>query len=162
VHLIRQATHDDLPAIRLIYNQGIEDRIATLDVDAKSEDAIERWFAEHGDRYVVLVAEDDRSIAGWASLNRYSPRPVYDGVADLSVYVRRDARGRGIGAALLEQLESAARQQGFHKIVLFTFEFNKAGRRLYRRLGFHNVGTFSRQGKIDGRFVDVLAMEKVF
>jgi L-amino acid N-acyltransferase YncA len=160
--LIRSATPDDLSAIRAIYNQGIEDRIATLDQDPKSEADIENWYAAHGNRYAVLVAIDDGAVCGWAALNRYSPRSAYDGVADLSIYVRRELRGRGIGGALLGELESAARANGFHKLVLFTFDFNALGRRLYRRSGFRDVGTFRRQGRLDGRFVDVVAMEKVF
>lgn len=160
--LIRTAVRDDLPAIRAIYNQGIEDRIATLDQDLKTEADIEHWFAAHGGRYAILVAEEDGALCGWASLNRYSPRLAYDGVADLSIYVRRELRGRGLGSALLEELEASARANGFHKLVLFAFDFNEPGQRLYRRSGFRKVGTFTRQGRLDGRFVDVVAMEKVF
>jgi L-amino acid N-acyltransferase YncA len=159
---VRSATKADLSAIRDIYNQGIEDRVATLDQDAKSTEDIERWFTAHGGRYAVLVAEEERAIVGWASLNRYSPRAVYDGVGDLSVYVRRDRRGRGTGRRLLHEIEMVARANEFHKLVLFTFDFNAPGHRLYKSLGFREVGTFVRQGTLDGRFVDVVAMEKVF
>ena len=159
--IVREASRDDLPAIRAIYNQGIEDRVATLDEELKSGEDIATWFDAHDERYVVLVAQTDASIAGWASLNRYSHRCAYDGVADLSIYVERAWRGRGVGTVLLAALETAAARRAFHKIVLFTFAFNELGRGLYRKCGFREVGIFREQGKLDGRYVDVLAMEKL-
>jgi len=160
--LVRTALRADLPSIRAIYNEGIEDRIATLDADPKTDADLERWFADHGGRYAVLVAEIAGSIVGWASLNRYSPRTAYDGVADLSIYVVRQWRGKGVGKALMTGIEVEARRNAFHKIVLFMLDFNELGRGLYRRSGFQDVGVFRQQGKVEGRFVDVLAMEKVF
>jgi phosphinothricin acetyltransferase len=159
---VRSATAADLDAIRRIYNEGIEDRIATLDEDPKTADDIVEWWAAHEDRYVVLVAQkNEGDVAGWASLNPYSHRCAYRGVADLSVYVARDARGTGVGSLLLRELEKAAQANEFHKIVLFTFAFNAGGQGLYRKLGYREVGTFREQGRLDGRFVDVMAMEKI-
>ena len=158
---VRDANAGDIDPIRAIYNEGIEDRIATLDVDAKSDAEIQEWFGAHGGRYAVLVAERSGAIVGWASLNRYSHRCAYSGVADLSVYVRRDARGTGLGTALLTAIEVRARQGGFHKIVLFALAHNSAGLRLYERLGYRAVGTFAEQGQLDGRYVDVVAMERI-
>jgi phosphinothricin acetyltransferase len=158
---VREAEAADLAAIRRIYNEGIEDRIATLDEDPKSEADMLAWFGEHGGRFAVLVAERNGEVAGWAALNRYTQRCAYAGVADLSVYVAREARGTGVGSALLESLDEAARERGFHKIVLFTFAFNAAGQRLYHKRGFREVGTFHEQGRLEGRFVDVVAMEKI-
>lgn len=159
---IRSARPEDVTAIARIYNQGIEDRIATLEVDAKSEDDVKTWLLdERPSRYETLVAESDGAIAGWASLRPYSHRCAYAGVADLSVYVAREARGKGVGEQLLTALEERARSNEFHKIVLFTFPFNEAGQRLYRKRGFREVGTFREQGTLDGRLIDVLIMEKI-
>jgi L-amino acid N-acyltransferase YncA len=82
-------------------------------------------------------------------------------VADLSVYVERQWRGRGIGRRLLEELVTLALTLGYHKLVLAAFPFNKAGVALYDRLGFTPVGTYREQGQLDGRWVDVLIMEKL-
>jgi L-amino acid N-acyltransferase YncA/protein-tyrosine-phosphatase len=158
---IRESRSNDLAAIREIYNQGIEDRIATLDEVAKTEDAIHEWYRAHGDRYGVIVAERDDRVVGWASLNPYSHRCAYRGVADLSVYVARQARGTGVGSALLQSIERYAKQNEFHKIVLFALAKNEAGQRLYLKMGYRNVGIFAEQGRLDGRFVDVIAMEKI-
>lgn len=158
---IREATEADVPAICAIYNQGVEDRVATLEETAKSVDEMREWFRRRSDRYAVLVIEVQDGVRGWASLNPYSHRCAYAGVADLSIYVDRAWRGRGLGFALMEALEAKARAGGFHKLVLFTFPFNVAGQRLYRKCGFREVGVFREQGWLDGRFVDVMAMEKL-
>jgi len=148
---VRSATDADLAAIRRIYNEGIADRIATLDEDPKTEDDIAAWFSAHAGRYAVLVAEDENgSIAGWASLNPYSHRCAYNGVADLSIYIARERRGNGIGSSLLRALEKKAKENTFHKIVLFTFAFNASGQGLYRKLGYREVGVFHEQGRLDG------------
>ena len=158
---VRNATAADLDAIGRIYNEGIEDRIATLDVDPKTAGDMAAWWSVHQGRFVVLVAQNAADeIVGWASLNPYSNRCAYDGVADLSVYVARAARGTGVGSALLRALEKTAKAHDFHKIVLFTFTFNAGGQGLYRKSGFREVGTFHEMGKLEGRFVDVMAMEK--
>jgi L-amino acid N-acyltransferase YncA/protein-tyrosine-phosphatase len=158
---VRSATAADLDAIGRIYNEGIEDRIATLDEDPKTADDMAAWWSAHRERFAVLVAENrSGGIVGWASLNPYSHRCAYAGVADLSVYVARDARGTGVGSLLLRALEKTAKAHDFHKIVLFTFTFNAGGQGLYRKLGYREVGTFREMGKLDGKFVDVMAMEK--
>jgi phosphinothricin acetyltransferase len=159
---VRNATAADLDAIAHIYNEGIEDRIATLDEDAKTADDIAAWWEAHQGRYAVLVAENAAGdVIGWASLNPYSHRCAYDGVADLSIYIERGVRGTGVGSLLLCALEKTAKANDFHKIVLFTFTFNAGGQGLYRKLGYREVGTFHEMGKLDGRFVDVMAMEKI-
>ncbi|ARU61357.1 GNAT family N-acetyltransferase [Tumebacillus avium] len=160
--VIRRATAADLEHILRIYNQGIEDRIATLETEPKTLDYMLHWFTQREERYFVLIAETAQGeIAGWASVNPYSPRLAYRGVADLSIYIDRAFRGHGIGKLLLAELESQARAAQFHKIVLFTFPFNALGQSLYRKAGFREVGVFHNQGQLDGKFVDVMAMEKL-
>ncbi|MCM3630001.1 arsinothricin resistance N-acetyltransferase ArsN1 [Paenibacillus glycanilyticus] len=159
--LVRHATSMDLKDALSIYNQGIEDRIATLEVEPKDMDYMESWYSGHSERYSVLVAVKGDVIVGWASLNKYSSRSAYDGVADLSIYIERDHRGQGIGSILLAALEVAAVQNGFYKIVLYTFPFNGLGQGLYRKHGYREVGLFTKQGIIDSKFVDVMAMEKL-
>jgi L-amino acid N-acyltransferase YncA len=156
----RSANAADLEAIRTIYNQGIEDRIATLDTEAKSPEDIAAWWSQHDDRYAVIVATRQDAIVGWASLNRFSHRCAHDAIADLSVYVARSQRGQSIGKILLSDLERRARGS-FHKIVLHALNGNVAGKHLYAGLGFREVGVFREHGRLDGTFVDVVAMEKL-
>ena len=85
--------------------------------------------------------------------------PAYRFVADFSVYVEREARGTGVGRALLGALIEEARRLGYHKMVLAAFPFNEAGMALYRRFGFREVGRYREQGMLDGKWVDTVVME---
>jgi len=98
---IRPATDADAGALATIYNQGIEDRLATLETELRTPAERREWLTSHGERYPVLVVESDDRVVAWGSLNRFNPRPAYDHVADLSIYVERARRGRGIGRILL-------------------------------------------------------------
>jgi L-amino acid N-acyltransferase YncA len=86
---------------------------------------------------------------------------VYDHVADVSIYVDRAWRGRGVGRALLASLLDRARAIGYHKLVLAAFPDNAAGIALYTRLGFTRVGVYREQGLLDGRWADVVVMERL-
>jgi L-amino acid N-acyltransferase YncA len=159
---VRDASLEDAGAIARIYNEGIQDRVATLETTLRSADERREWLRSRSARHPVLVAVDPRNeVLGWASLNQFNPRPAYDHVADFSVYVAREARGSGVGAALLSALEESARAIGYHKLVLAAFPTNAAGMRLYERHGFRVVGTYYEQGLLDGRWVDVILMEKL-
>jgi phosphinothricin acetyltransferase len=159
---VRPARPGDAARIAEIYNQGIEDRVATLETTLRSAEERTSWLAAHDDRHPVLVATDpaDR-VVGWASLNPFNARAAYRQVADLSVYVARESRGRGIGRMLVASLEVRARDAGFHKLVLAALTTNIAGTRLYVRCGFRHVGTYREQGLLDGAWVDVSIMEKI-
>ena len=159
---IREATREDAAAIASIYNQGIEDRSATLETQLRTSEERAEWLATRGPRHPVLVAVDNAgTVTGWSSLNPFNPRPAYDHVADLSVYVAREQRGRGIGDALLGALETRARGLGYHKMVLAAFPTNAPGMRLYERHGFRTVGIYYEQGLLDDQWVDVIIMEKI-
>ncbi|CAM3389995.1 arsinothricin resistance N-acetyltransferase ArsN1 family A [Paenibacillus lupini] len=159
--LVRGATPSDVQRILTIYNQGIEDRIATLEVEPKDTVYMEGWFNNRSERYSVLVAIKEDAIVNWASLNKYSPRSAYDGVAELSIYIEREHRGQGVGSILLTELEKTALRNSFYKIVLFTFSFNGKGQGLYRKQGYREVGIFYKHGILDGNFVDVMVMDKI-
>ena len=159
---VRDATANDAAAIARIYNEGIEDRVATLETQLRSAEERAEWMATRGPRHPVLVATDGAgAVAGWASLNPFNPRPAYDHVVDFSIYVAREQRGRGVGDTLLGVLEARARALGYHKLVLAAFPTNAPGMRLYERHGFTTVGVYHEQGMLDGRWVDVIVMEKL-
>src|SRR5262249_18414590 len=101
---VRPADAGDAAAICSIHNQGISDRIATLDTTERTVEDTGRWLSDRGPRHAVLVADAAGAVVGWASLNRFNPRPAYDHVADFSVYVERPWRGRGVGRVLLASL----------------------------------------------------------
>ena len=158
---VRPARESDAEAIAGIYNQGIEDRVATLETELRTPEERRRWMAARGPRHPVIVAEAAGTVVGWASLNQFNPRPAYQHVADFSVYVDRDWRGKGVGRRLLEALIELAREIGYHKMVLSAFPFNQAGVALYERLGFRAVGIYKEQGLLDGKWTDTIIMEKL-
>jgi phosphinothricin acetyltransferase len=162
---LRPAHASDAEPICLIYNQGIEDRVATLETELRTPAERREWMAARVPRHPVIVAESAGEptsvVVGWGSLNVFNARPAYQHVADFSVYVERGWRGRGVGRRLLERLIEMAREIGYHKMVLSTFPTNASGVRLYENLGFTQVGTYREQGMLDGRWVDTLIMEKL-
>ena len=123
---LRSASPADAEQISRIYNQGIEDRVATLEVELRTPDERRQWLENRSPRHPVIVAEHaGGELAGWASLNVFNPREAYRFVADISVYVERSWRGKGAGRVLLEKLVELGRQHGFHKLVLAAFPFNE-------------------------------------
>jgi phosphinothricin acetyltransferase len=158
---IRPARSADAQAICGIYNEGIEDRIATLETRLRTGDEQRAWLESRDERHPVLVAEREGTVVGWGSLNVFNPRPAYDQVTEFSVYVARRERGTGTGHNLLGSLIAVARDLGYHKMVLAAFDWNKPGITLYERAGFRQVGVYREQGWLDGRWVDTIIMEKL-
>jgi len=163
--MIRLARPDDAEALCRIYNQGIEDRVATLETELRTPEERRQWLAARGPRHPVIVAETTLpgpgEVVGWGSLNAFNPREAYRFVADFSIYVQRSARGTGVGRALLTRLVELGREHGYHKLVLSAFPTNASGMALYTRLGFRTVGIYKEQGWLDGRWVDTIVMERL-
>lgn len=159
--VIRPATVADAAAIAAIYNEGILDRIATFETELRTPEERARWLTERDPRYVVLVAELDGQVVGWAALSPYSSRACYRGVADHSIYIARAARGRGVGRRLLGALIAAAEREGFWKLTSRLFPFNEASLALHRRLGFREVGINEKHAKLDGRWLDTVTIERL-
>lgn len=152
----RVAVPSDAEAIARIYNEGIEDRLATFETRPRSAEDIASWF---GGRYPVVVVEDNGEIFAFASTSTYRPRECYDGIAEFSVYVARSARGRRVGEIAMRALIEEARRHGFWKLLSRVFPENQASLRLLGRLGFREVGTYHRHGKLDGQWKDVVIVE---
>ena len=200
---IRPATEADAAAICQIYNQGIEDRLATLETELRTADERRQWLAARSPRHPVIICElampasssnrpptplperaapattslatssnrpptflpdhaaPATTIAGLGSLNVFNARDAYRFVADISVYVERQWRGKGAGRILLTWLVELGREHGYHKLVLSAFPFNTGGMALYDKLGFRTVGVYKEQGRLDGAWVDTIIMERL-
>jgi L-amino acid N-acyltransferase YncA len=153
---IRAMQPHDWPAVREIYEQGIATRQATFETAAPSWG---EWDAGH---FVDLrlVAEEDGEVIGWAALSPVSRRACYAGVAEDSVYVADGARGRGVGAALLDRLIAEADEAGFWTIQTSIFPENDASIALHTRCGFRVVGTRERIARLDGTWRDTVLLER--
>ena len=157
----RPAEARDAAAIARIYNQGIEDRIATFETDPRTPAAVEGMLAARADRYPVVVVEEGEDLLGFAWTSAYRSREAYAGVAEFSVYVARHARGRGVGRLALGELIGEAERRGFWKLVSRIFPENVASRRLCAGLGFREVGVYRRHGKLDRRWMDCVIVERL-
>lgn len=157
----RPARPEDAPAIARIYNQGIEERIATFETEPRSAQQIVALLAERGDAYPTVVAERGGQVVAWAGVSSYRSRPCYRGVAEYSVYTDRAARGTGAGRAVLEALFVACEARGFWKLVSRIFPENVASLALCRATGFREVGVYRRHGTLDGARRDCVIVEKL-
>ncbi len=163
---VRRATPDDAREVAEVYNRAIQERIATFETELRDEPTMRQWIGRHDDRHPVLVAvgrgEGGRSeVLAWASISTYRPRACYDGVGEFSVYVREGERGRGVGSHLLNSLVDEARALGYWKLVSRIFPQNVASRRLVARCGFREVGLYEKHGKLDGRWLDTVIVERL-
>jgi len=159
--IARRATAADAAAIALIYNQGIEERIATFETEPRSTADMLAYLAEREGRYPVVVAEQDGQVVAWASAGPYRPRACYDGVCEFSVYADRTARGTGAAQAVLEGLIDACEAAGFWKLVSRIFPENVRSRGLCRKVGFREVGVYYRHAKLDGQWRDTVIVERL-
>jgi phosphinothricin acetyltransferase len=154
----RPATPLDAEAIARIYNHGIEDRVATFETRPRSAGDIRRWF---DGVHPVMVVEESGAVVAFAASSKYRDRECYAGIAEASVYVAREARGRGAGSLALESLIAAAAAAGFWKLVSRIFVENRASRGLIAAHGFREVGVYHKHGKLDGVWRDVVIVERL-
>ena len=154
----RAATPDDAAAIAHIYNQGIEERIATFETRLRSADEIKAWF---DGVHPIIVVEDEGQVIAFAATFTYRPRACYAGIAEFSVYVAREARSRGAGRLAMQALIAAAEAAGFWKLVSRVFVENLASRALLGSLGFREVGVYEKHGQLDGVWRDVVIVERL-
>ncbi len=158
---IRTAGVDDAAAIVEIYNQGIEDRVATFETELRSEEAQQAWLQAIAGRYPAVIAQIDGEIIGWAAAGPYRVRECYRGIGEFSMYVRRDWRGRGVGDLLIAALVNEAERLGLWKLLSRIFPFNEASRALCRKHGFREVGVYEKHARLDGRWLDVVIVERL-
>jgi len=154
----RPATLADAPAIARIYNEGIDDRVATFETRPRAAADVAAWL---DGIHPVVVVEHGGDVVAFAATSNYRPRDCYAGIAEFSVYVARSARRRGAGRVAMEALLGAAEAAGFWKLVSRVIVENHASRALLRALGFREVGVYERHAKLDGQWRDTVIVEKL-
>lgn len=153
---IRKLVASDWEAVRSIYLDGIATRQATFETEAP---VWEQWDSVHLPR-PRLAATANETIVGWAALSPISRRPVYAGVAEVSVYVDRKLRGQGVGRLLLETLTRESEDNGIWTLQASIFPENTASVSLHKSCGFSEVGRRERIGKMDGVWRDTVLFER--
>jgi L-amino acid N-acyltransferase YncA len=146
----------DWVSVRAIYLEGIATGDATFETEAPEW---ETWDRSHF-VFARLIARDNLAIVGWAALSRTSNRPVYAGVAEVSIYVSAAARGRGVGRALLAALIEEAERNGIWTLQAGIFPENTTSLSLHKSCGFREVGVRERLGSLRGIWRDVVLLER--
>ena len=160
---IRDATPDDARAIADIYNDAVANTTAIWNDARVDADNRRAWIAGRAAQgYPVLVAiGDDGSVAGYASFGDWRAFDGYRHTVEHSIYVRGDARGGGIGRALMLALIDRARAAGKHVMVAGIEAGNSGSIALHERLGFRHVGLMPQVGAKFGRWLDLAFLQLV-
>jgi L-amino acid N-acyltransferase YncA len=154
---IRAATAADAAAIAAIYNEGIDDRVATFETRRRSPGEVVAWL----DEGLPFLVATDADVVGFARVSPYSDRCVYTGVGEHGVYVARAARGDGLGRRLLVALCDSAETAGLYKLTSRIFADNAASRAAHVAAGFEEVGVQRRHGRLDGEWKDCVLVERL-
>jgi phosphinothricin acetyltransferase len=159
--VVRAATAADLPALAEIYNEAVGNSVATFDLEPQPPELFADRVAStrRGDH--VLVAEEDGRVVGLAYAATYRPRPAYDGTRETSVYLAPDARGRGLGRTLYDELLARVDADGIHVCLAVIAQPNAASEALHVATGFERVGTLREVGRKFDRWVDTTWWQRV-
>ena len=153
---LRDLRPDDWPEVARIFEEGIRTGNATFETEVPSWEA---WDAAHLPAH-RFVAEGDGRLVGWSALVPVSPRECYAGVAEVSAYVGEEARGEGVGTALLAAVIESSERAGIWTLETGVFPENEPSLRLLQRFGFRIVGTRERIGRLHGIWRDVVFLER--
>ena len=155
-HAVDRMNPGDWEQVRSIIREGIATGYTTFETDVPTW---EKWDAGHLE-IARLVARKEDQVLGWAALSRVSNRVAYRGVAELSISVKEESRGRGIGRALLEALIQESEKNVIWTLQAAIFPENTASVKLHLRCGFREVGRRERIGKLKGSWRDTLLFER--
>ena len=158
---IRPATASDQQAILEIYNEAVANTTATFDTEPRSFEKQMEWWSKHKKNHPVFVSEQNNAINGWASLSPWSDRCAYDSTVEVSVYIHKDFRGRGIGSKLLEIVTLEGGKVGNHTIISRIAEGNGSSIHIHEKLGYTHVGVMKEVGFKFGRLLDVYMMQYI-
>lgn len=156
---IRVATIDDLPQIVDIYNQSVTTKQATADLTTVTVADRQAWFDAHTGRRPLVVAQNaENQLLGWGSLSDLYARPAYHISSEISIYVADEAKGQGVGKALVNHLLQVAPSCGVQQVVALIFAHNTPSLGLFKTLGFEKWGNFKQVCDMDGFIADVVIL----
>ncbi len=154
--MIRHLTDADAEAVLDIYRRGLDTGEASFESEPPDWPT---WQAKYHP-FCRIGYEDSGRLAGWAALAPVSARNCYRGVAEISIYVDPDRRGRGIGDQLMSRLVEESESEGIWTLYSSIFPENQATRRLHLKYGFREVGIRERIAQQHGRWRDTLILER--
>jgi L-amino acid N-acyltransferase YncA len=159
---IRAGRRSDLSALTELYNHYIRESVATFDVEPWTVTQRGSWFDHYAEAgpHRLLVAVDADQLLGYATSSMFRPRAAYRPSVETTIYLDPHASGRGIGSMLYQQLFGDLQSEDVHRAFAGVAMPNPASVALHRRFGFTDIGTFGEVGRKQGRWWDVLWMQR--
>jgi phosphinothricin acetyltransferase len=159
---IRPAVREDLPGIVEIYNEAVRETTGTYDSEPHTIEQRTAWLEQCTAKgFPVLVAAVNGTVAAWGALGPFVERAGFRHTGICAVYVETASRGMGLGTTLIEALVIEARQRELHTMLAAVDAANDASLRLHEKLGFKRVGTFREVGRKNGRWHDVVYLQRM-
>lgn len=150
--IIRSFTPEDMESIVKIYNHAVDEKFATADVDHISIDSRKEWFAQHSPgTYPIYVAEENSELIGWCSLSPHRPgRKALITVAEISYYIHKDHRRKGVASSLIKYTIESAKSLGFKNLISILLDLNKPSIHILDKFGFERWGHLPAIAQLDG------------
>ena len=146
----RDATLEDLTTVVEIYNSTIPSRMVTADAELVTIESRINWLNEHSaGKRPLWVIENNERVIGWVSFQDFYGRPAYDATAEISIYLDKDYRGKGLGRSVLEHCIDSCTSMGIKTLVGFIFQHNEPSIKLFTQLGFEDWGTLPNIAMLD-------------
>lgn len=156
-YIINEMKPIDWQQVSEIYMAGIKTELATFQQDVPT---FEEWDKGHS-KNCRFVARAGEKLLGWVALSPVSGRCVYAGVAEVSIYIDANHKGKGIGTALLKEVIKRSEEEGYWTLQSGIIKENTASRELHKKCGFREIGYRERVGKMfNGKWHDVVLVER--
>ena len=159
--VIRPARDEDAEGLREIFNEAVQDGLATFDIEPRSLREQRQLIAAAAEdpKHPVLVAELRGWALGWSTLQPHDPRPLLDDIGEVTVFVRRSFRSYGVGRQLMRAIQNEARGLGYRKLVGYVLAENYDSLRLCRATGWREVGKHEQHVRRDAKLRDIVVVE---
>ena len=157
---IRLANPSDAATLLAIYAPYVENTAITFEYEVPTIEDFTNRIEKTLEKYPYLVAEEDGVVLGYAYASTYYARAAYDWVVELSVYVSQNARGKGVGSKLYDELEDLLGQMGYMHFLACISLPNEASLALHRERGYQQVAHFPKIGYKFERWHDIVWLQK--
>lgn len=144
--MIRPLEEKDIPQILDIYNWYIENTVITFEEEPLSLDEFTNRVHNICKKYPFIVLEEDNKVIGYAYLDVFNFRKAYRYTADLSIYLNQEARGKGYGSMLMEEIISISKEKGYVNLMSLITEDNVASEKIHSKYGFEKKAFFPQLG----------------
>ncbi len=158
---MRPVTPADARAITEIYNHYISETTITFEVESVTVEEMEGRIKEISASFPYFVCEEEGRMLGYCYAHLWKQRAAYSNTLETTVYLHKNAIGRGIGSMMVRHLTELCREQGYHALIACITEGNEASVRMHERLGFRKVSEYKEVGRKFGRWLGVVDMELI-